>query len=276
MGGRVAGADPALGVGIGGRFVADCDDGGVGDTGGRDVVGAAGVRGGTGAAPAAEAAGAGAGAPAGAALAPAGLAGTAGAGRAGTPGGTGGMLRGGLGGVRGNAAAEGLRGGTACAGFAAVGVPAALRSVPPGVRASMGGVGSVAGGRDVGIADGTGATAPVDEAASATALGWLPGRIPACGEDARGSTGDTKSSSIAPCSPIAITPPHTEQRARIPACGIFVGSTRKTEPHSAHVTFIASAPRRARRYGVPWAAAVSAGASCRRSTTNTEPGNVFA
>jgi hypothetical protein len=51
--------------------------------------------------------------------------------------------------------------------------------------------------------------------------------------------GAAKSSSIRPRSPIAITPPHTEQRARTPASGIFAGSTRKMDPHSGQTTFIA-------------------------------------
>ncbi len=37
---------------------------------------------------------------------------------------------------------------------------------------------------------------------------------------------------------MAITPPHMEQRARIPDCGTFAGSTLKTEVHSGHDTFI--------------------------------------
>lgn len=39
--------------------------------------------------------------------------------------------------------------------------------------------------------------------------------------------------------PIRITAPQTEHRARIPTGGIFVGSTRNTELHSAHETFTA-------------------------------------
>src|SRR5436305_1049634 len=45
------------------------------------------------------------------------------------------------------------------------------------------------------------------------------------------------SSSIELPAPTVMTPPHTEQRARMPAEGIFVGSTRKTERHSGHETF---------------------------------------
>lgn len=46
-----------------------------------------------------------------------------------------------------------------------------------------------------------------------------------------------KSFSIAPPLPIVITPPHTLHRARTPAVGIFVGSTRKTDRHSGQETF---------------------------------------
>ena len=52
-------------------------------------------------------------------------------------------------------------------------------------------------------------------------------------------SGATKSSPIAPALPIGITPPHTEQRARIPASGTRLGSTRNTELHSPHRTFMA-------------------------------------
>jgi len=45
------------------------------------------------------------------------------------------------------------------------------------------------------------------------------------------------SSSIGDPAPTMMTPPHTEQRARTPSDGTFVGSTRKTELHSGHETF---------------------------------------
>ena len=49
--------------------------------------------------------------------------------------------------------------------------------------------------------------------------------------------------------PMVITPPQTEQRARTPVGGILVGSTRNTERHSGHETFIDPRPPR-RRSGV--------------------------
>jgi hypothetical protein len=45
------------------------------------------------------------------------------------------------------------------------------------------------------------------------------------------------SSSIELPAPIVITPPQTEQRARRPNSGIFVGSTRKSDRHSGQETF---------------------------------------
>ena len=51
--------------------------------------------------------------------------------------------------------------------------------------------------------------------------------------------GAAKSSPMAPFFPIGITPPQTEQRARMPASGTRFGSTRKTVPHSPHRTFMA-------------------------------------
>ena len=77
-----------------------------------------------------------------------------------------------------------------------------------------GGVGMVTGGRG-GNGDATGGR-------------WRGG----VGADA------VKSSSMRPRSPIAITPPHTEHRARTPASGILAGSTRNTELHSGQVTFM--------------------------------------
>src|SRR6185312_9896697 len=66
--------------------------------------------------------------------------------------------------------------------------------------------------------------------------------------------GEAKSSSMRPRSPMAITPPHTEHRARTPASGIFAGSTRKIDPHSGQTTFIApfSSPRCALAARAQW------------------------
>ena len=63
---------------------------------------------------------------------------------------------------------------------------------------------------------------------------WRGGVADVCGAGADA----VKSSSMRPRSPMPITPPHTEHRARTPASGIFAGSTRKTELHSGQVTFM--------------------------------------
>jgi hypothetical protein len=93
---------------------------------------------------------------------------------------------------------------------------------------------------------------------------WRGGVAALCGIGADA----VKSSSMRPRSPIAITPPHTEQRARTPASGIFAGSTRNTELHSGQVTFMrwrsresVSLQRSETPTGEPRIG------SCRRSTT---------
>jgi hypothetical protein len=58
---------------------------------------------------------------------------------------------------------------------------------------------------------------------------------------------------------------HTLQRARTPAAGTLAGSTRKTVSHVGQVTFTRCYPSPPLGRG-----------SWRRSTTNTEPGCVFA
>ena len=80
----------------------------------------------------------------------------------------------------------------------------------------------------------------------------------------------------AACSPIAITPPHTEQRARTPPSGIFAGSTRKTDPHSWQIAFIASSTPSAECHRSDAPTGAPTIGSFRRSTTYTEPGSVFA
>jgi hypothetical protein len=113
-------------------------------------------------------------------------------------------------------------------------------------RVGCGGVGMVMAGRgDSGAGGANGDRVGGGAAAGAGALKGAADRV-----DAIGAGGDAgavaewggaaeKSSSILPRSPMAMTPPHTEQRARTPASGIFPGSTRNTDPHSGHATFIA-------------------------------------
>jgi hypothetical protein len=113
-----------------------------------------------------------------------------------------------------------------------------------------GGVGMVTGGRG-------GSGAATDGRARA-------GVCVGCGAGADA----VKSSSMRPRSPIAITPPHTEHRARTPASGILAGSTRKTELHSGQVTFML---RRSRESCSVHRSETPTGepriGSCRRSTT---------
>ena len=93
---------------------------------------------------------------------------------------------------------------------------------------------------------------------------WRGGVAAICGDGADA----VKSSSMRPRSPMPITPPHTEQRARTPASGIFAGSTRNTELHSGQVTFMR---RRSREIGSLHRSETPTGepriGSCRRSTT---------
>ena len=137
-----------------------------------------------------------------------------------------------------------------------------------------------------GVANGIGATPAWDVATGGTTRGITPVVAERADEpraippEARGASDDprasAKSSSIRPDSPMAITPPHTEQRARMPASGTFAGSTRNTVPHSGQPTFIAAPPRStfAQKPGAD--SVVGSEDSWRRSTTNIEPGSVFA
>jgi hypothetical protein len=59
----------------------------------------------------------------------------------------------------------------------------------------------------------------------------------ATGAETTGAGAGANSSSIGAPAPTMITPPQTEQRARTPPDGTFVGSTRNTELHSGHETF---------------------------------------
>jgi hypothetical protein len=93
---------------------------------------------------------------------------------------------------------------------------------------------------------------------------WRGGVCADCGAGADA----VKSSSMRPRSPIAITPPHTEHRARTPASGIFAGSTRKTELHSGQVTFMRRDSRE--RFSLHRSETPTGEpriGSCRRSTT---------
>jgi hypothetical protein len=102
------------------------------------------------------------------------------------------------------------------------------------------------------------------ESGGATDGRWRAGVCVGCGA----GVDAVKSSSMRPRSPIAITPPHTEHRARTPASGILAGSTRNTELHSGQVTFML---RRSRESCSVHRSETPTGepriGSCRRSTT---------
>jgi len=89
-------------------------------------------------------------------------------------------------------------------------------------------------------------------ATTATGGGWGKGGTTTCG-----------AALAASATPTGKTARHTEHRARTPPAGTFAGSTRNTVAHSGQVTFIGQSP--SSRVWL-W----------RRSTTNTEPGNVLA
>lgn len=73
--------------------------------------------------------------------------------------------------------------------------------------------------------------------------------------DASAENSPLASSAHCTAAPTAISPPHTEQRARIETLVILAGSTRKTDRHSGQEMFIGSAwpglGRRGQRQGQP-------------------------
>ena len=106
-----------------------------------------------------------------------------------------------------------------------------------GVRGLRGGGGTTAAGAaNSRTGTGEGAAAP-----TGSRTGALAGATGAAGvrgiADTTAIAGGPNSSSIELPAPRMITPPHTEQRARRPVAGIFVGSTRNTERHSGQETF---------------------------------------
>jgi hypothetical protein len=174
-------------------------------------------------------------------------------GRAGAPGIVGGAVAAGIvgvgradgiGGIVGRGANAGgraaLDGG--CAIEPAAGVPIAGRGGNivgrgAGVVIGRGGTGGTNGGvagRTTGraAAGGVSVRGGVGDALGAT------GVMGATGADATAGCGvGANSSSIELPAPIVMTPPQTEQRARRPNAGIFVGSTRNTDRHSGQETF---------------------------------------
>jgi hypothetical protein len=77
---------------------------------------------------------------------------------------------------------------------------------------------------------------------AATAGGVATAVPPAASFPKSGSTERAKSSFAGPSAAMAMTPPHTAQRARTPGAGTRAGSTLNTERQSPQVTFIAILP----------------------------------
>src|SRR5207247_546664 len=71
-----------------------------------------------------------------------------------------------------------------------------------------------------------------------------------------------KSAAMCAAAEMAITPPHTEQRARTADPGTFAGSTRKTEWHSGQLTFIRWFPPELRSWAPKFATHPQAGCQC--------------
>lgn len=127
---------------------------------------------------------------------------------------------------------------------------------PPGTYAGGGvhGVGRTrgscagAGATPRGVADGPPSGAAGDRRGIGTAARARTGRTPA-GVDAMGAASGARavvagrSSPHWTAAPTAMSPPHTEHRARMATLVIFAGSTLKTDRHSGQDTFIADASR---------------------------------
>ena len=107
-------------------------------------------------------------------------------------------------------------------------------SEPP-IEGAAAGAGAT--GRGAGTAGlGAGAVGAGAAGRGAAAAGTGAGR---CGA----AWGATWGAPFADSATMLMTPPHTEQRARMPAEGTFAGSTRNMDRHSGHVTFILFLPR---------------------------------
>lgn len=126
----------------------------------------------------------------------------------------------------------------------------ALNGTGAGVAIGAAAEGAVAAG----IGGGDGGAGGTDAAVGGDAGMAIAGLVPAgvygrcgVGRDGRGAAtapseaGVTEIGSEPPA--IAMTPPHTEQRARTPVAGTFAGSTRKTDRQSGQETVIVPVPR---------------------------------
>ncbi len=96
------------------------------------------------------------------------------------------------------------------------------------------GIGDTGNAARLGVGGDTGGAAIETRGGTGAALGAAGVRRAALG---------VKSARASPPAAMVITPPQTEQRARTLAEGILAGSTRKTERHSGHTTFMSRLQR---------------------------------
>ena len=152
------------------------------------------------------------------------------------------------GGVRRGAAAAGAggAGGAAICSVVTAGLPIGR---PVGAAGGVPHDGVGVDGLATGTAPRTCAGVGLAATGVATAEAALPDAMRGVGEAA--APAPTKSSSMTPAAPIAMTPPQTEQRARTPACGTLAGSTRKTERHSGQEMFMLPRFHRRRQHDPP-------------------------
>ena len=184
-----------------------------------------------------------------------GVAGAAGRGAVSRPAaGAGGRAGAGTGGAAGDGAGAAGADGADAAGLGAGGTGGCVAAVP---AAGVGRRPGTNGGTRVGVAlRGTPALgvrppapagsplAPVGAGRSAIAADAPDGARPGGRDDVRlaASCGVAKSSVQLRAAVIGMIPPHTEQRARTPGPGTRAGSTRKTDWHSGHETFMTRRP----------------------------------
>jgi hypothetical protein len=136
----------------------------------------------------------------------------------------GGVAPAGLGGVGAGVGSGGSSGGA--------GVGRASTAVGVGVLGCVSGAESCTATASSGTATVGGGVGAVGLVQSSTCIG-AGNSVGVSGTESDGPN----SSAIDSSTPIFITPPHTEQRARTPREGTLEGSTRKIDRHSGHETF---------------------------------------
>jgi hypothetical protein len=144
-------------------------------------------------------------------------------------------------------AATGVREATgvsrAAAAYRGVGAAGASVGASAGVSVDGARPGATAGAALSGVPAGTGCAeaAPDTAADTVTAAGVARDTPPLkAGPPELPPKGVTATGSVPPA--IAMTPPHTEHRARTPVAGTLAGSTRKTDRHSGHETVMTRLP----------------------------------